>query len=120
MTTTDHTVTVTWDTFGPSYEFRCTAPADALCRVVWACDCETYYDTRIEDGTPLHTPEGGYDDGNAEDSTPHEGTFGTDCHLAPWFTEEDAPLAGSARLAVTPVWDGDLHGYEFAVTGVRQ
>ena len=37
--------------------FECHAAADALCHAVYACDCEEWFESGVEDGNPWHETE---------------------------------------------------------------
>lgn len=102
-----HSVTITFEEGYPSYRFTCTAPADALCRADWSCDCEKYYDEQVRNGVPAHRPHWGDPD------TWHAGVFKTDfCGIKAWFDgSSENPLDGEVTVPVEAEWDGEYYAF---------
>lgn len=111
MTTTDHTVTVTWEGGYPSYKFECSAPADALCRAQWTCDCESWAFAGVRDGIPWHSHVDA-DDPLSPSTERHTGKFGDECNLRDWFDNTDEPLEGSVTIPVHAIFEVDYYRFE--------
>ena len=88
--------------------FECHAPADALCRAVYDCGCEEWFEAGVEDGVPWHECAGE----SWERRVRHFGRFDPrECNTRDWI--EGDPLgcqaSGTDSQVVIPVdlaWTG--------------
>lgn len=112
-----HTVTVEWgDHGGVSYQFRCNAPAEALCHAVYTCECDEWTDGGVENGRPWHSSVR-YDDADVEHEDRHYGTLDPDeCGQRDWFENSDEVLRGSVTFPVTGTYETG-GGCTFEVAG---
>lgn len=101
-----HHVTIDYgrNGYAPTTRLTCTAPEESLCRAVYGCGCEEYYDPRIESGVASHA------DGEGER---HYGVF-SDCQLMEWFDNSDEVMRGAVTVPVRVEWND---GYEFVLGG---
>ena len=108
----DHTLDITFDE-GARASLICAAPADALCRAVWVCECESIGGYEVIDGSPTHKGD--------EHRAPHVGQFVSDaCNYRDWFDEGEGIDEVSGRLSVDieADWQGDY--YEFNIPEATQ
>ena len=108
----DHIVTVEFDQWGTTNTLRCTAPADALCRARYTCECEEWSEEGLIDGFPVHTVQR-WDEATDEDvEDSHVGRFDPEyCNLREWFENTDEPLSGQSTFSVTAEWQGDHYSF---------
>ena len=99
--------------------FECHAPADALCRAVYNCDCEEWFEAGVEDGVPWHETETLTECAGEswERKVRHYGRFDQrECNAGDWI--EGDPIGCQARgtdgrvvIPVDVAWTG--HGVEW-------
>lgn len=102
----EHHVTIDYghDGYAPTTRLTCTAPEESLCRAVYGCGCEEYYDPRIDSGVASHA--------NGEGER-HYGVF-SDCQLIDWFDNSDEVMRGAVTVPVRVEWND---GPEFVLGG---
>jgi len=83
----------------PSIYFRCDAPSDGLCHVVYDCSCESWHSEEMVDGIPQHRDS---------DDEVHMGRFVAECRLDDWFDNSDEVLSGDVTIPIRPEW---VEGY---------
>ena len=108
----DHTLDITFDE-GFSASFICAAPADALCKAVWVCECESIGGYAVINGLPTHK-------GDAH-RAPHVGKFVADaCNYRDWFDGGEGlyEVAGRLSVDVEADWQGDY--YDFTIPEATQ
>lgn len=90
-------------------EMDCHAAPDAPCHAVWDCDCESIHDFHVIDGQPHHYST--YDDGYSVRGH-HVGKFENGaCTIREWHENSDEDVAGTVRVDVNPVWEGDFFAF---------
>ena len=99
--------------------FECHAPADALCRAVYNCDCEEWFEAGVEDGVPWHGTETLTECAGEswERKVRHYGRFDPrECNARDWIEGDpiECQERGTDGQVVIPVdvsWTG--HGVEW-------
>lgn len=106
---THHSITIEFDAGGPfpHLTWTCNAPADALCRAEYDCECEAWHWEESVEGVPQH---------RNFDEDVHTGHLGDECRLRAWFEESDGHVFGTVTVPAEATWTGDGYGFQLTTT----
>ena len=113
-TTSAHHMEWTLGEYQVEAKVVCTSGADANCRLVGDCECESYNIQRDLDGAAYHLVEEYDYDKDATEQVRHPMRQNESCNVADWINADDPmeclSFAGSPVIARTPItetWEGD-------------